>query len=198
MEQTIEEQSRKIERLTDEIHKLRMQVESEAIQSSELLTQQSLSKQDRAAEYLDKVMDRPGDRFDYLVQAVLAEELLDVFSGYGLSFGMLSQRTTFSLDKSMSVCADFFLEDTGYAMHISVYEELSIKAIDSHMSITDEIRSSLSESRKNRKLFGAIATMSVSKDVLEHAHKNGVLVVVFDADAVWIADAPEGFKLREW
>ena len=46
--------------------------------------------------------------------------------------------------------------------------------------------------------IGAIAGGNIPESVLKYAQKQGFYVVLQNGDSVSIADAPQGFKAREW
>ena len=47
-------------------------------------------------------------------------------------------------------------------------------------------------------LIGAVAGGMFSENVLNYTHKQGLYVNTQSGDTAVIADAPQGFKVREW
>ena len=83
-------------------------------------------------------------------------------------------------------------------MDVMTAEQLTKADVDEHIERIEIIRMHLDTKGDKRKLMGAVAGGVVADKVLSYAQENGLFVIVQSGDSATIADAPEGFKAREW
>ena len=81
---------------------------------------------------------------------------------------------------------------------MEIKTKLTEEDVDRHIERLRVIRKHLDAKNDKRKLLGAVAGGIIADKVLSYAHKSGLFVMVQSGDSATIADAPEGFKAREW
>jgi hypothetical protein len=93
---------------------------------------------------------------------------------------------------------DMLLENGDYAMAVEIKSELTMEDVDWHLERIGKVRAQLDKRGDKRKLVGAVAAMVAGGNVREYAQRKGLYVLVQSGDTVALAEAPEGFKVREW
>jgi hypothetical protein len=93
---------------------------------------------------------------------------------------------------------DMMLENGDYAMPVEIKSKLTEEHIDDHVKRLETVRQYLDKRGDKRKLVGAVAGMVVPENVRNYAQKKGFYVLVQSGDSVVLAEAPAGFKVREW
>ena len=81
---------------------------------------------------------------------------------------------------------------------MEVKTALSVDDVNGHIGRIEIIRRYMDARGDARKLVGAAATAIVNEGVIAYAQKKGLYVFVLAGDTIAIADAPQGFKAREW
>jgi hypothetical protein len=90
------------------------------------------------------------------------------------------------------------LENGDYVMAVEIKSNLTAEDVDRHIERIGKVREQLDKRGDRRKLVGAVAGMVVTKEAREYAQRKGLYVLVQSGDTVAVAEAPEGFKVREW
>jgi hypothetical protein len=70
--------------------------------------------------------------------------------------------------------------------------------VDEHIKRIERVRGQLDKRGDKRKLVGAMAGMVVPEEARKYAQGKGLYVLEQSGDIVEVAEAPEGFKAREW
>ena len=93
---------------------------------------------------------------------------------------------------------DVFMENGDCAVAVEIKTRLKMEYVDAHLKRIEIVRQYMDERGDKRKLFGAVAGGSVPEEVVKSAQEQGLYVILQNGDSVSIADAPQGFKAREW
>ena len=93
---------------------------------------------------------------------------------------------------------DVFMENGDCAVAVEIKTRLKMEYVDAHLKRIEIVRQYMDERGDKRKLFGAVAGGSVPEKVVKSAREQGLYVILQNGESVSIADAPQGFKAREW
>ena len=148
---------------------------------------------------LSKKLGGISDSIGDLTESMFRNELWKKFSDIGIPVTRQSENAMFSdHNKRVLTEVDIFMENGDCVIAVEIKTKLRIKDVNEHLKRIEIVRRDLDEHRDKRKIFGAVACGSVTPKVMEHAHEKGLYVVVQNGESVSIADAPKGFKVREW
>ena len=125
-------------------------------------------------------------------------ELWKKFNEIGFTFSQQAPRVLFIENNRPVAEADFFLQNDECAIVVEVEPDLNINDVDFHIERMEIIRKHRDARGDRRKLLGAVAGGIVPENVLKYAQGKGLFVIMQNGDAVSIAEAPQGFKAREW
>jgi len=175
----------------------------ERMEGSDRKWKERMEKSDRKWEKqmadLSKNLGGIGNSLGALTEAMFISELWNKFSDIGIPVTKQSERVTFG-DHNKRVLAevDLFIENGECAIAVEIKTKMEIEFVKDHLERIEIVRRYLDERGDKRKLLGAIAGGVVPKNVMKYAQKQGLYVVVQNGESVSIADAPKGFKAREW
>ena len=139
-----------------------------------------------------------GNSLGRLTEAMFTNELWKKFSDLGIPVSSQSSRRKFCDDKHVLAEIDLFIENGEYAVAVEIKTEMTVEHVDYHLERIEIVRRYMDARGDGRKLLGAVAGGVVPENVLKYAQKKGLYVVFQTGDSVAIADAPQGFKAREW
>ena len=148
---------------------------------------------------LSKNLGGIGNSLGDLTEAMFINELWNKFSDIGIPVTRQSEHMKFG-DRNKRVLAevDLFIENGDCAIAVEIKTKMETEFVKDHLERIEIVRRYLDERGDKRKLLGAIAGGIVPENVMKYAHKHGLYVVVQNGESVSIADAPKGFKAREW
>jgi uncharacterized coiled-coil protein SlyX len=182
LEETVAETSRKVEETSKIVAE----------------TSKTVAETSKKVDALSKNLGGLGNLQGRLTEALFEAELWKKFNDIGFDFDSQVSRRVFKNGGDFVAEADFFLENSHYAMPVEVKTELSIDDINEHIERMAKIREYMDSRKDSRKLVVAIAGEIVPENVLRYAHKKGLYVLTQTGDSVAIAAAPHGFEAREW
>ena len=139
-----------------------------------------------------------GNTLGRLTEAMFSNELWKKFSEIGFPVTRQSNPIKFCDEKQVLAEVDVFIENGEYAIAVEVKTDLSVSHVDDHLERIEIVRQYFDAHGDKRKLIGAVAGGVVPESVLKYAQKKGLYVVLQTGDSVAIANAPQGFKAREW
>jgi len=134
-----------------------------------------------------------------LTESMFRHELWKKFKEIGIPVTCQSSDKEFSdHDGRILAEVDIFMENGDCVIAVEIKTRLKMEHVDAHLKRIEIIRRYMDERGDKRKLFGAVAGGSVPKKVMGHAQEQGLYVILQNGESVSIADAPQGFKAREW
>ena len=175
-----------------------MQETEKQIQETKRLMRESHERTEKTVADLSKNIGGLGNSLGRLTETLFSAELWRKFNDLGYPFTKQGPHVKFVDEKKVLAEADYLLENGEYVMVVEVKTELSAENIADHLLRIDRIRRYFDKHGDDRKLVGAVAGGVVSDNVLRYAQKQGLYVIVQTGDSATIADAPPGFKAREW
>ncbi|MFP3091292.1 hypothetical protein LQZ21_13300 [Treponema sp. TIM-1] len=164
------------------------------------LSQAADRRQEEAAKQIKELSKNIGglnNSFGKWVEEMVSAKLWEKFKAIGYTFTQGGPRKFWEQDRTIAQ-VDMFLENGDYAMPVEIKSELTQEDIDEHIERIEKVRKQLDKRGDQRKLVGAVAAMVVPEHVREYAQKRGLYVLVQSGDSVIVAEAPQGFKVREW
>jgi hypothetical protein len=172
----------------------------ESLEESQKKTEKAMRKTMRD---LAKNLGGLGNTIGSVTEAMFCAQLCKKFDGLGYTFNTQANRKVFYDERSENrrgVLAevDSVLENGEYVMLVEIKTKLSIENVDDHLERIDIVRRYMDAHGDERKIVGAAAGGLVPENVLRHAQKNGLFVVVQSGNAAVVADMPQGLKAREW
>ncbi|MDR3191712.1 MAG: hypothetical protein LBT87_01460 [Treponema sp.] len=152
---------------------------------------------DRQIKELSKNIGGLNNAFGKWAEEMVSAKLWEKFKAMGYAFTRGGPMKFWEDDRTVAQ-VDMFLENGDYAMPVEIKSDLGEEDVDAHVERIEKVRKQLDKRGDKRKLVGAVAGMVVSGKVREYAQKKGLYVLVQSGDSVALAEAPEGFKAREW
>jgi len=160
--------------------------------------EESQKKTDRILAELSKNIGGLGNSLGRLTEAIFTAELWKKFHDMGYPVSQQSSNRKFYDEGQVLAEVDLFIENGDYAILVEIKTDLSTSHVDDHLERIGTVRRYLDARGDGRKLIGAVAGGVVPDNVLKYAHRKGLFVVTHNGDAVDFAQAPQGFKAREW
>lgn len=151
-----------------------------------------------ALEALSKNIGGISNTLGNFTESMFSMELWKKFNEIGFTFSQQAPRVLFIENNRPVAEADFFLQNDECAIVVEVEPDLNINDVDFHIERMEIIRKHRDARGDRRKLLGAVAGGIVPENVLKYAQGKGLFVIMQNGDAVSIAEAPQGFKAREW
>jgi hypothetical protein len=152
---------------------------------------------DRQIKELSKNIGGLNNSFGRWAEEMVSAKLWEKFRALGYTFTQGGPREFWENDR-MVAQVDMMLENGDYVMVVEIKSNLTAEDADRHIERIGKVREQLDKRGDRRKLVGAAAGMVVTKEAREYAQRKGLYVLVQSGDTVALAEAPEGFKVREW
>ena len=133
-----------------------------------------------------------------IIETMFSAELYKKFKKIGFEFTRQAECVKYTEGDRVIAEVDLLLENGDYIMLVEIKTKLSVDNIDLHLKRIDTVRGYMDTRGDSRIIIGAMAGGSVTKKMLEYAHRQGLYVVVQSGEAIAIADVPPGFIAREW
>ena len=170
-----------------------------AMMKSEQRMDESFKRMEKTVADLSKNLGGIGNSLGDLTEAMFINELWNKFSDIGIPVTRQSEHMKFGgRNKRVLAEVDLFIENGDCAIAVEIKTKMETEFVKDHLKRIEIVRRYLDERGDRRKLLGAIAGGIVPENVMKYAHKHGLYVVVQNGESVSIADAPKGFKAREW
>jgi len=148
---------------------------------------------------LSKNIGGLGNSLGHVIEAMFKNEIWKKFNDIGFPVTRQSERVKFGdCNKRVLTEVDLLIENGEYAIAVEIKTDMKIEFVNDHIERIEIVRRYLDEHGDKRKLIGAVAGGNIPESVLKYAQKQGFYVVLQNGDSVSIADAPQGFKAREW
>ena len=161
--------------------------------------EESFKRMEKTVADLSKNLGGISDSLGDLTESMFRNELWKKFSDIGIPVtGQCSNKEFRDHNKRVLTEVDVFMENGDCVIAVEIKTKLKIKDVNEHLKRIEIVRRDLDGRGDKRKIFGAVACGSVTPKVMEHAQEKGLYVVVQNGESVSIADAPQGFKVREW
>ena len=194
-----EERQKRDEEWQKRGQELREQTEK-YIQESQKRMEASQKESQKKIDAMTKSVGEISNSFGRLTESLFSTGLCKKFNELGYPFSKQGPHLQFIDNSSGKVLAeaDYFLEDGEYAMAVEVKTDLKVDDVKDHMERLAVIRKLFDERGDKRILVGAVAGGIVRENVVIYAQRQGLYVIMQSGDSAVIADAPEGFKAREW
>ncbi|MDR0668618.1 MAG: hypothetical protein LBF95_00930 [Treponema sp.] len=160
-------------------------------------TDRKMQETDRIVKELSKNIGGLHNAFGKWTEELVSAKLWEKFNEMGYKFTHGGPRKFWEGSRTVAQ-VDMLLENGEYAMPVEIKAELSIGDVDVHITRIERVREQLDKRGDRRKLVGAIAGMVVGEAARKYAQEKGLYVLEQSGDMVEVAEAPEGFKAREW
>jgi len=147
---------------------------------------------------LSKNLGGLGNSLGDLTESMFINELWKKFRDIGIPVTGQGSHRTFGDGKRVLAEVDLLIESKECAIAVEIKTNLKMEFVKDHLKRIEIVRRCMDEQGDRRKLFGAVAGGIVLKNVMGYAQKHGLYVILQNGESVSIADAPQGFKVREW
>jgi hypothetical protein len=185
----MEKNAIQMEKNTNDIAEIKALQRETAIQMKET---------DRQMKETDRKIGRLGDSFGYLVEHLIAPNLMEKFNNLGFMFGKMGTNMHFKNYKGVPLAeVDILLEDGDVVMAVEVKAKLRISDIQDHILHMNKLRQYAEERGDKRRLIGAVAGAIIPDGAKPFALKTGFYVIEQSGDTVKI-ESPDGFVPKEW
>jgi hypothetical protein len=152
---------------------------------------------DKQIKELSKNIGGLNNSFGRWAEEMVSAKLWEKFKALGYTFTHGGPEKYWEGSRIVAQ-VDMLLENGDYAMAVEIKSDLTMEDVDDHLKRIGKVREYLDRRGDKRKLVGAVAAMVAGGNVREYAQKKGLYVLVQSGDTVALAEAPEGFKVREW
>jgi hypothetical protein len=160
-------------------------------------TDKQMKETDRLIKELSKNIGGLNNAFGKWAEELVSAKLWEKFKGLGYQFTRGESKEFWEGGRTVAQ-VDMLLENGEYAMAVEIKSELGIGDVDEHIRRIGKVREQLDKRGDRRKLVGALAGMVVPGRVREYGQGKGLYILEQSGDMVEVAEAPEGFKAREW
>jgi len=201
MRENQEETARKLRETQEELARKLRETQEETdrkFRETQEELDKSLKRSEKVVADLSKNIGGLGNALGRFTETMFSTELWKKFSELGYNFTRQAPHVKYMQLGRVIAEVDFFLENGEYAMPVEIKTELSIADVNDHLERIGKIRQYMDERGDTRKLVGAVAGGIISDDLFIYAHKRGLFVIKQTGESVAVADAPPGFKPREW
>ncbi|MDR3192655.1 MAG: hypothetical protein LBT87_06280 [Treponema sp.] len=195
-----QETDRQIRELSKEADRRHAELSKEADRRHAELSEEADRRQEEANKQIKELSKNIGglnNSFGKWAEEMVSAKLWEKFKAMGYTFTRGGPMKFWENDRTVAQ-VDMFLENGDYAMPVEIKSELTVEDVDDHVARIEKVRKQLDKRGDRRKLVGAVAGMTVPGNVREYAQKKGLYVLAQSGDSVAVAEAPEGFKVREW
>jgi len=184
---------------------LKGQQETQALRESQREFNQRMEEQSKDILNLERVI-REQSKYNFwqkspselLMDALASPDMLRKFTQLGYNIGCLGFDRQFLKDGKAVVVADCYCMSPDYDIVIEIRTKLTVKDIDNQLALIDKIRQYMDAHGNHKKLVGAVACCTLEENAAEHAHNNGLYLIVLNGCTAFIVNTPKGFKAREW
>jgi hypothetical protein len=152
---------------------------------------------DRLVKELSKNIGGLNNAFGKWAEELVSAKLWEKFNGIGYQFTRGGPMKFWEGGRTVAQ-VDILLENGEYAMPVEIKSELGIGDVDVHIERIEKVRGQVDTRGDRRTLVGAMAGMVVPEGVRKYAQGKGLYVLEQSGEMVELAEAPEGFKAREW
>ena len=194
----MEESDRELKKRMDESNQELKKRMDESNQELKKRMDESQKRMDESQKRIEKNLGGLGNSLGWLTESLFTNELWKKFSDLGIPVTGQSSHRKFCDSKKVLAEIDLFIENGECAIAVEIKTKMTIEFVDDHLERIEIVRRYLDARGDKRKMIGAVAGGIVPENVLKYAHKKGLYVVLQTGDSVAIADAPQGFKAREW
>ena len=168
------------------------------MEESRKRTEESHKKTEKLVADVAKNLGGLGNSLGRLTEALFTAELWKKISDLGYPVTQQSSNRKFRDGGRVLAEIDLFIEDGDYAILVEVKTDLLERHVVSHIERIGIVRELLDARGDKRKLLGAVAGGVIADNVLKYAQMSGLFVALQTGDSVALAEAPQGFKAREW
>jgi hypothetical protein len=193
----MEERDRQTDEIIAKIAKSNAESKAESAERVKQI-EKSLAETAKMVAELSKNMGGFQNSVSRFIETMLSEDLCAKFSERGYEFTRLTYHTKYKENNKPLAEVDAILENGEYILLAEVKTKLSAANVNDHLKRIEIIRDYMDKRGDARKIIGAVAGGVVPADVLRHAQKNGLFVIVQSGESAAIADTPEEFAPREW
>jgi phenylalanyl-tRNA synthetase alpha subunit len=152
---------------------------------------------DRQIRELSKNIGGLNNSFGRWAEEMVSARLWEKFRALGYTFTQGGPQKYWEGSRTV-LQVDLLLENGDYAMPVEIKSNLTVEDVDKQVERIGKLREQLDKRGDGRKLVGAVAGMVVAEHVRTYAQDRGLDGVVQSGDTVTVADAPEGFRARDW
>ena len=178
-------QSRETDRLIRELR----------AQSAE--TDRRMQETDRRMRELQRQLGGLGNRLGQFVQDMVEPAVVRLFQARGIPVHRVYPRAQARDDAGRCVLEiDLLVIDGDHAIAVECKSRLTSDDVDEHVKRLSRFKSCFTE-HADKRLLGAVAAMGASEEVVRHAERQGLYVLLQADDDVVVRNSPD-FQPRAW
>ena len=172
----------------------------EKMQEAQTKTEKGFEKLQKVVADASRTVGNLGSRQGEMVEAIVGGGLTEQFEKREFTFKMHSQDAKFK-DKALGVQGeiDFILESGDTLLLVEVKTNLKDEHIQDHLERMEKFRRfvDVNWARKIERILGAVATLTLSEEVIKKAFSNGLYVIHVHSDNMTqLLTEPAGFSPR--
>jgi hypothetical protein len=160
-------------------------------------TDRRMQETDKRMQETDKRLGKLGNRFGEVVEYMIAPNLCEKFTDFGLVFPKANSGTRVSdYVNNIHFEVDVMLENGDKALLVEVKTKLLTEHIKEHIKRLEKMRNYADLHGDKRMFLGAVAGVVVTANVKEYALKQGLFLIEPSGESFNITP-PQG-KPKEW
>jgi hypothetical protein len=160
-------------------------------------TDRQMKETDKQMKETDKRLGKLVNRFGEVVEYMIAPNLCEKFTDFGLIFPKANSGTRVSdYINNIHFEVDVMLENGDKAMLVEVKTKLLTEHIKEHIKRLEKMRGYADLHGDKRTFLGAVAGMIITANVKEYALKQGLFLIVPSGESFNIT--PPTGKPKEW
>jgi hypothetical protein len=195
----VRESQKDTDRIVNEIAKKQEETDRQMKETDRQMkeTDRQMKETDRQMKETDKRLGKLGNRFGEMVEYMIAPNLCEKFTDFGLVFPKANSGTRVSDYKNnIHFEVDVMLENGDKAMLVEIKTKLLTEHIKEHIKRLEKMRNYADLHGDKRMFLGAVAGMVVTINVKEYALKQGFYLIEPSGESFNITP-PQG-KPKEW
>ena len=160
-------------------------------------TDRRMQETDRRMRELQRQLGGLGNRLGQFVQDMVEPAVVRLFQARGIPVHRVYPRAQARDDAGRGVMEiDLLVIDGDHAIAVECKSRLTSDDVDEHVERLSRFKSCFTE-HADKRLLGAVAAMGASEEVVRHAERQGLYVLLQADDDVVVRNGPD-FQPRAW
>jgi hypothetical protein len=191
---TIQESSQKTEKMFQEVAQL-----GKELREAQKETDRQMKKTDEKIKELSANLGGVGNSLGDIAEGLMASDLYETFRTLGLDFhnAIPNYVVTEKNTKRELAEVDMLLVNGTIAMAVETKTAMTIGDVAKHENRMELLRHEPNSLFTNRKLYGAMAGVKMSKKTRQYALGKGFYVIQLTGNTIKV-DMPEGWTPKTW